>query len=129
MAPVPLRRAPAQWRGAILSPATSDQIASLAAMDFEPWVRRPSDWIPPTNDAWPLLANPHLVILRLGFELLHKSKPELVATARADLRAATGIQERLRATHATFAQWAHVVGTAEARMLCTLATIQQGDAS
>jgi hypothetical protein len=74
-----------------------------------------------------MLANPHLVILRLGFELLHKSKPDLVATARADLRAAKGIQERLQVTHATFAQWAHVVGTAEARMLCALATIQRGD--
>lgn len=66
---------------------------------------------------------------RLGFELLHKTKAELIATASADLQAAKGIQERLQGTHATFAQWANVVGTAEARMLCALATIQQGDAS
>jgi hypothetical protein len=107
-----------------MSPAQPDDVAALASMDFESWVRQPGDWLPPTNDAWPLLANPNLLMLRLGFELLHKSKAELVAAARFNPKSAKSVHERLHATHDMFAHWANVIGTAEARVLCALAVIQ-----
>ena len=48
-------------------------LEQAAAIDFEPW--QDADFEVPTLEE---IANPHLILCRLAYGIMHKSKPELV---------------------------------------------------
>lgn len=50
----------------------------FAAIDIEPWQHEPDEWIPPTNERWAELANPHLMMIRVAWIVHYKTKPELI---------------------------------------------------
>ncbi|MBB3408290.1 hypothetical protein FHT87_002193 [Rhizobium sp. BK316] len=54
----------------------SDQ--EFAACEFEPWKHEEGEWTPPTNEQWARLANPHLIMVRVAWLTLHKTKEELI---------------------------------------------------
>ena len=56
-------------------------LADMAALAFEPWQPMSDGWTPPSNAEWAMLANPHLISVRLAWLALHKSKEELMAVA------------------------------------------------
>ena len=50
----------------------------LAATDFTAWIHEKDEWTPPSNIEWAELANPHLIMVRVAWHMLHKSKAELI---------------------------------------------------
>jgi hypothetical protein len=56
--------------------------AEFAAMQFEAWVHSDGEWTPPSNEEWAKLANPHLVMLRVAWLTLHKTKVEAIDMAQ-----------------------------------------------
>lgn len=50
----------------------------LAATDFTAWIYEKDEWTPPSNIEWAELANPHLIMVRVAWHMLHKSKAELI---------------------------------------------------
>jgi hypothetical protein len=56
------------------APAKITTLKKVAALDFEPW-QVDADFKVPTLEE---IANPHLILCRLAYALMHKSKPELV---------------------------------------------------
>src|SRR5690349_15467280 len=94
----------------------------MAHLDFEPWKQTDDSWAPPTNEEWTLLANPHLISVRMAWLALHKSKGELVAVANE--LGDDGLMELVRQIGQS-ADWfkglQQVLESAECRLMCALA--------
>jgi len=70
----------------------------FAACDFEPWQHTEGEWTPPTNEEWARLANPHLMMVRVAWVALHKSKDELIEMAEGMFKEEDGEENLLFAT-------------------------------
>jgi len=98
-----------------------------AEVNFEPWQHHPDEWRPPTNDEWARLANPHLIMLRIAWTVLHKTKPELVAIAQemndsatdqTEITTGEALEFDLDRSQIFFRDILTFIETAEARILC-----------
>src|SRR3712207_1231805 len=87
-----------------------------ATVQFEPGAKGPYVWIPPTNERWcdPLAAN-----VRLGFQVMFKTRAELEANWLADEELWVDALDRLQATQAELENALEVVAAAHARLLAT----------
>ncbi len=90
-----------------------------AAINFEPWVHTDDEWKPPTNEQWAKLANPHLVILRIAWITMFKTKSEVMGIVR-DLDEETGadLMDRFTYTRDFFKGMLAIMEGAEARIIC-----------
>jgi hypothetical protein len=94
-------------------------ISQAATMKFKPWRHKSDEWVPPSNEEWSRLADPHLIMIRMAWRLLYKTKPQLVKFLKdidndagsALLQNISSTEEYLKALHA-------VVAAAEARLFC-----------
>lgn len=98
-------------------PATVEQMAKL---EFEAWPYTDEEWKPPTNEEWANLANPHLVMVRIAWITMHKSKEELIEVIsgleESDVIDAT--MDGIDNTADYFDGLAQLMRGAQARMLC-----------
>lgn len=94
-------------------------IDAMAGLDFLPWETDATGWTPPTNAEWAMLANPHLISVRLAWLTVHKSKDELIAVARQ--LGDAGLEE-LVGQIGRSADWFEglhrLLASAEARIVC-----------
>ncbi len=101
----------------------------FGSLDFEPWVHEPGGWSPPSNDEWVKMVNPDLIILRLCWLTVHKSKLEL--TKIVHQMEQEGILEELmqRAgeTEDLFQAMITVLRGAQARIFCVAEAERQSD--
>lgn len=105
---------------AAASTEASTSIEDLAAADWEPWVKEEGGWEPPTFEEWPDLANPLLSMLRLGYEMAHKTKGDLKAAVLAAPELHTNLYEQLVDASRTFQGWAMAIDAASARLICAI---------
>jgi hypothetical protein len=91
-------------------------VEQMAALDFEPWPR--PDWIPPTNEEWAELANPYLVTIRIAWQTVQRTKPDLVKMMAAlDEDVGRGLMESFVDTLSFFEGVVGLLKCAEARIL------------
>lgn len=99
-----------------------------AALDFEPWDRL--EVKPPTNEEWACLANPYLVMIRLAWIFVQKTKSELVGiileifSSEDAPDAGHQMMESFRSTIIFFEVNLQILKSAEARLLCAAAVAE-----
>ncbi len=107
------------------TPATEAQWAS---MEFEPWEHEPGEWVPPSNQEWAELANPHLISIRMAWITLYKRKSELMDVIdRMDSDTGVTFLESLDSTAQFFKGILMILEAAETRFLCAGAAVLARD--
>ncbi len=105
--------------------------AEMAALDFEPMCAEDHEACkPPSNDEWTELANPHLVIWRLAWIILGKTKPQLVEMMREidkDDEVAKQTMDGFLGAISFFEAALDVLRRAEARILCAGSVLEIED--
>jgi len=100
-------------------PLTAEQ---TAAFEFEPWVREPGGWTPPTGAK---LETPCLVTLRIAHAFMFKTKAELIEILDAiDEEAGQALFEGFRYTVQYFKMLLTILEAAEARIICAGSVIE-----
>lgn len=56
-------------------PAT---VAEMAAIEFEAWQHTQDDWRPPSDEEWTTLAEQHIVVIRIAWAMMLRTKPEFI---------------------------------------------------
>lgn len=107
-----------------------EKIDALGSMHFEPWKHEEDEWVPPSNEEWVKLANPHLITIRLAWLTMYKSKPELMQVIR-DLPDEEGhdLMVRMIGSIEFFQGILALLEGAETRILCAGSAVDMEDAA
>ena len=99
-------------------------LAEFAATPFEAWMRNPDGWSPPNAEEWATIGTELIVTVRLAFELLHKSKPELVDIMRDHSDSAGELIEPIPEMIQQLEIWIQILSGAHTRVLVAAAAVE-----
>jgi hypothetical protein len=89
------------------------------AIEFEAWQHEEGEWVPPSNEKWAQLANPHLVTACIAWLTMFRTKNELMEMLDGlDDEAGRELMERFTDTVNFFKGFTALLEGAEARILC-----------
>ena len=91
-----------------------------ATVPFEPGAKSPDVWTPPTNERW---CDPLAVNVRLGFQIMFKTRAELEANWLADEEQWVDALDQLQLTREELENALKVVVAAHARLLAAASVI------
>ena len=91
-----------------------------ATVPFEPGAKSPDIWTPPTNERW---CDPLAVNVRLGFQIMFKTRAELEANWLANEALWVDALDRLHVTREELENALEVVVAAHARLLAAASVI------
>lgn len=108
------------------APSTDEDWADFAKLEFEPWTNACDI---PENTEWLRRAEQDVVILRLAWVLMTKTKPELTAMFRdMDNEAATTLTDALLHVRDGYKGLSDMASAAMSRCLCAaLCAAQEGE--
>jgi hypothetical protein len=103
-------------------------LEQMAAMNFEPWVHRDDEWMPPSNEEWVADAHDRLPLVRFAWLLMYKTKDELEASVvridETDGEMFETMISDLVNLRKRFQRLADVVNAAECRIMCAASAVE-----